>query len=304
MRWSISLLIGLVLAQTGCSLGRNIAHNLVNEPRERYNETRLTQRIQRDSRQAWNEYCHQFPNRTLTDDFAEGFRDGYADYLQSGGTATAPAVPPLRYRRTRYLSPQGHAQVHEYMNGVKAGLESAAISGRRQYLTVPVLIHDPAPEVPLNVRQLPGQVLANTPSPRVTEPLPTLRSGEPHTSGDPGLTPPTRPVLTELPSTPPARAYSPRMLTQEPDPATTDVPLPTIPTLPTTTILGNPVVPPPTPDFERPQLLQLPAQPKPTPALEAPPNIVVPPTLVPAERPSTPAAEPPRLSLPVPGAGR
>ena len=52
--------------------------------------------------------------------------------LDNGGTTQPPVVPPLRYRRSQYLTPNGHARVRDYLTGFKYGAEVACATGRRQ----------------------------------------------------------------------------------------------------------------------------------------------------------------------------
>jgi hypothetical protein len=193
MRWGTLLMATGMLAQTGCLLTRNVAHNLANESVEQWDERKLSRQLRGEARAAWEAYRVQ-SGGALTSDFADGFRDGYADYLESGGNGCPPAVPPLRYRRSGYLSPEGHAQIREYFAGFKTGLDSAAASGRRQFLTVPTLLSDSAaPGTP------PGTQIPAAGAPlRVGEQLPSPRRMDPTT----GLPIPERP-LAEPPPTPP-----------------------------------------------------------------------------------------------------
>lgn len=155
MRWVAVICAGGIVPLAGCNLVYYAGHNLVNEPVSRYDQCKLDARLRAEAEAAWREVCLSYPTRTFTPEFADGFVDGFIDYLDSGGTPQPPAVPPLRYRRSQYLTPDGHARVRDYLTGFKYGAEVACATGRRQFLTVPVVLYEPRPEVPLNIVRVP-----------------------------------------------------------------------------------------------------------------------------------------------------
>lgn len=219
MRSGFLLIAAGLTGATGCSLARNAVHNLANETAAHWDERKLSRQLRAEADAAWTAYCLQ-AGGALTDDFAAGFRDGYADYLESGGNGSPPAVPPLRYRRSGYLNPEGHARIREYFAGFKAGMDTAVVSGHRQYLTVPVLLADERPPAPLPGTQLPAArpLPAATP---VTPTAPMVRAGEklptPRPMGEvadppapaPGLPIPERPLVKPLPPAVPPVPFLP-----------------------------------------------------------------------------------------------
>ena len=149
MRWkSVLGLVAVLPVGSGCNLAYYAGHNLVNEPIARADEHKLSGRIRAEAHAAWRCVRRQEPNRTFTPEFADGFLDGYADLLEVGGNPAPPAVPPVRYRRADSLTPAGQALTREYLLGAQCGAEAAAASGRRQTLTVPVLLAAPAADAP------------------------------------------------------------------------------------------------------------------------------------------------------------
>src|SRR5439155_23053559 len=90
----------------------------------------------------------QFPRKCFTAEFRDGFVEGYVDYLDRGGNAQPPVVPPIRYTRNHYLTPDGHLLVKDYFLGFRYGLDVAVASGHRQYLVVPVLVPERSPGPP------------------------------------------------------------------------------------------------------------------------------------------------------------
>src|SRR5262249_47332458 len=56
-----------------------------------------------------------------TEDYACGFKDGYAEYLFRGGDGEPPLVAPLRYRSVRYQTPAGYQAAEEWFAGYRHG---------------------------------------------------------------------------------------------------------------------------------------------------------------------------------------
>jgi len=198
MRWPLFVLLASVVSQLGCNLVRNATHNLLNEPRQHFDDQHVARATRSEAKSAWEQYCAIAPSQS--EDFVQGFQDGYADYLDSGGNAQPPAVPPLRYRRSKFSTPSGHMQVQEYMAGIKAGLEAGMLSGRRQFLTVPVLLPNAQTETRLNVQQKSkNETSIASPNPH-SQQLPQPRKYDESI----GLTVPTRPVISGIPQLNPA----------------------------------------------------------------------------------------------------
>jgi hypothetical protein len=224
MRRAALLLAGFGLALTGCRLAHSATHVLVNESVTYFDEKKVTAHLRKDGRKLLREWCGHH-HKAVSEDFEDGFEDGYADYLEHGGVATPPAVPPLKYRRSHFLNPDGHARVRDYFAGFQAGVDMAAASGRREYLTVPVLIPDPPPDQPVNVRQTPAEQCRPPAPPSPSEVLPPPRPTEQPTAG---LSAPARPLLAsslpvgtqvaDVPPLPPAEVPPPKSATPAFDP--------------------------------------------------------------------------------------
>lgn len=168
MRWTALFFAASFAPVTGCLMAEHTARNIFNEPTELIDNKRITKQLHRDSREVWKQVGSQYPGRTYSADFVEGFLAGYVDYLESGGTAAPPAVPPIRYRRSRFMNSEGHARIQDYFCGFKYGCDVAVVSGKRELITVPILLPEPPAETPVQARQ----VSMNKPGPRVAEPLP------------------------------------------------------------------------------------------------------------------------------------
>ncbi len=129
----------LCTASAGCgSFWQNTIRNLTEAPVWGIDEHRITSRNLRLARQAWTDICQASPERFFSPDYADGFVEGYADYLESGGNGQPPAVPPFRYRLSRYQTPQGLLAIEDWYAGFRHGSDSARASGLREVFVLPL----------------------------------------------------------------------------------------------------------------------------------------------------------------------
>lgn len=151
MRRKVVALIGCFAPLTGCTTYKLVGHNVVHEVVQYEDDQKIRHRLRTDAERLWQTIAAEYPRRTFSREFRDGFVDGYADYLDSGGTAGPPLVPPVRYRRSKYFCPEGQALVRDYFAGFKYGTEVACATGQRQFLTVPVLLPVEKPDPPLSI---------------------------------------------------------------------------------------------------------------------------------------------------------
>ena len=159
MRWKRIGLAGLVApALAGCHVCGPAAHDRLTEKLTVSGEAALTHELRQDAKVAWREVRTQFPRRMFSPEFRDGFLDGYTDYLDRGGGATLPAVPPAYLTRNKkYYSPEGQARLKDYFRGFQYGMDVAVATGCRQFLTVPVVLAE-KPAGPPAFAALPGGV--------------------------------------------------------------------------------------------------------------------------------------------------
>jgi hypothetical protein len=302
---SVAWALCLLPALTGCGT----VHNLTTEACLAHTQRALERDLRQDAHVAWQCVRDQHPRRAFTDEFREGFLDGFVDYLDRGGAAAPPAVPPVKYvKKKHYFTPEGHCLINDYYLGFKYGVDVAVASGKRQYLTVPVLVADgscppeaspmPGPGAP----EIPFIPVPWQPGPAQPYPLPTPQPvpdggkfGEPKKKGsdDPPETPklpasPFAPRAGDLrrpvpplpkPELPVIKPYNPQWPGDKfaplPVPANPDLLPPPDPPVPESPLVPLPVPPtPPSTTLVIPSGLKVPAPPDAVPTL--PPNVPTP----------------------------
>jgi hypothetical protein len=215
-----------------------------------------------DASSAWWDVRVQFPQRPFTDDFRDGFLDGYAGSVERGGAAAPPSVPPVKYIRLKtYCTPAGHCQLRDYYLGFRYGVEVAAA---RRAPTGPAKPARPNSDQlpPLPVPELPGGNKSDAPK----------RSDDPPSSGADGNR--SIPPLPK-PELPVIKPFNPDLSSGVPIPPTgsSRVPL-SVPVEEPPTV--SPRTPLPLPPLPEPNIVAIPAVPTPEPqtvVLPAPPEV-------------------------------
>jgi hypothetical protein len=218
--WTIVGLVGLCLLASGCQLTCQIARNLC------FEASLGTEKVCSDcyyaylAREAYKQYCSAHPDKASTKDFARGFKEGYATYLEEGGSVGEPPLSPEYYWRTRYQNPAGRAAARSWFAGYKEGASAAKASGYRDYVTVPVGKCDsshpagPPPGGPHPPLPGPGPAAEGMSPDGVPPVVSSPLSPQPPAPGREQELPPPR----TLPSVPPAPAPAPTPPSQ-PDPS-------------------------------------------------------------------------------------
>ncbi|HSQ58343.1 MAG TPA: hypothetical protein VLM40_21665 [Gemmata sp.] len=171
MRWKSVALAGAAWpALSGCTIVENASRNIINEPKLVHAQREIRNDLKKEAKGAWREVRADYPRRAFTEEFHDGFMDGYVDYLDRGGNGSVPAVPPSRYvRNKKYFTEEGHCLMQDYFLGFRYGQEIAIATGKRKFFTVPVLLpQEPPQPTPFNV--IPGS--SNTLPPPMPVPVP------------------------------------------------------------------------------------------------------------------------------------
>jgi hypothetical protein len=223
MRWQSVALAAMALPPlTGCSIVETAARNIVNEPRFVCNEYAIEHDLRKAAKTAWRDVRAEYPRRDFSREFRDGFLDGFVDYLDRGGNGSLPAVPPAKYiRDKKYFTEEGHCLMQEYFLGFQYGQEIALATGKREFLTIPVLLPDERPQPPAFVID----PAAGHRAPPMPIPVP------PAVDKKPPATTATLPFPTPLPQSGSPASSSLIAAPLDPRPAT-DVPKVRIPTAP------------------------------------------------------------------------
>jgi hypothetical protein len=133
----VSVFILCTLA-AGCNIYKYAGYNMITSPGSTANEAcNLAQNCAAAER-AWKEEKAQACAGTnYSSDYACGFKHGYADFLDYGGTGIPPATLPCRYRTTCYQTPDGHRAIEDYYAGFAHGAAAARASGLRNLKVLP-----------------------------------------------------------------------------------------------------------------------------------------------------------------------
>jgi hypothetical protein len=129
----------LCTASAGCgTFWQNTARNLTEAPIYGIDEFRITRRNHRLAREAWEQVSRDHAERPYSEDYGDGFIQGFADYLEYGRNAQPPAVPPFRYRLSCYQTPEGLRAIEDWYAGFQHGATTARASGLRELTVIPL----------------------------------------------------------------------------------------------------------------------------------------------------------------------
>jgi hypothetical protein len=214
-------LLGMSIALSGCALVEDAGSNFhvaVSTPGE---ERREKARNQQWAEEAWQTVCKDTGAAAHSPDFAQGFKDGFAEYLFRGGNGELPLAAPLRYRDICYQNPQGYQAVQDWFDGYRLGTAKAHDSGARKWITGPSPLHPEPHVVPVNDGRA---ATLSAPEPERKAWLqPPISAVTPQDNGTQKPAPTVPTPLEILPSEAP-RDGSPKLLEVVPEPATESQP--------------------------------------------------------------------------------
>jgi hypothetical protein len=206
------LLPGLGLC-AGCELLGNLVQTTCFEVRHSAEESLERYRNRCRADEAWKQVQASCPDKAYSEDYARGFKAGYADYLFEGGCCEPPPFPPSCYWSVGYQTQDGVHAIADWTDGFRQGAAAAQSSGLRDVIVLPLTDDPPAgpaappppgPEpspVPPGAESLPPPRKVSLPEP---EPVPggasgTVRGASPERPPAPQLPP------GQLPAGPPSR---------------------------------------------------------------------------------------------------
>jgi hypothetical protein len=127
----------LCLLGPGCSMFEAVAVNVVTAPVDALDDVTFHLRNRKLAQVAWDDLRRSDPAAAYSADYGRGFIAGYADFLNSGGRPVPPAVPPWRYRRPKYETPEGYRAIEDWYAGFAHGNAAACAWGAGQLLRLP-----------------------------------------------------------------------------------------------------------------------------------------------------------------------
>jgi len=134
---------------SGCELLQLAASNIAYEAWLEKERAITAVRCRTLAEQAWRESPGPDHGHSYSVDYACGFKDGYADCIQTYGCLLPPALPPRQYWSARFQTPQGHHAIEEWFLGYEHGAQAARASSHREFIPVPILGLAPALTPPL-----------------------------------------------------------------------------------------------------------------------------------------------------------
>jgi hypothetical protein len=128
----------LCASLVGCGVAYELARNTADqfEYHDVLERMRLRSRNRALARDAWNEFRSEDGDASYSDDFERGFQDGFVSY-SADGAEEPPVVPPRRYFRVSYETPEGHADIEDWFTGYRYGVIAAQQAGCRELVLVP-----------------------------------------------------------------------------------------------------------------------------------------------------------------------
>jgi len=130
-------LLALCMATAGCQLASNGVHNLAYEAKLAAGDAAEHCRYEKLAATYWAKVENCSSGRNYSHDYARGFKDGFVDFVEYGGTGQPPDVPPKHYWGAHYRTPEGYRAIEDWYAGFRHGATAAHESGQRQWATVP-----------------------------------------------------------------------------------------------------------------------------------------------------------------------
>jgi len=157
--WRTWWLVPFAVLNAGCSLVSDGAHVLSYRTHRAIDDSRERHRDRKLAEAAWAES----EARNQGEDFAAGFKEGFAEHLFRG-TCKPPPLPPARYRTVRNQTAAGYEAAEGWLNGFRAGVADAQNRGLRELVTGTSALRVARSEASAPVA-LPGPVLLSSATP-------------------------------------------------------------------------------------------------------------------------------------------
>lgn len=139
-----AFILAASILSPGCTLVCDGVRTVYTCVEDKIEDTLEYRRDRQLANEVWSETCGCQPGQSYSDDYVHGWKDGFVDYLYRGGNGEPPPLPPARYRKFRYQTPQGYQAIEEWFAGYRAGATAARETNYRRWITGPVAAAVPA----------------------------------------------------------------------------------------------------------------------------------------------------------------
>jgi hypothetical protein len=135
-------IIGLGLVGSGCSIVSTATVVVSSRVKETMSDCLERRRNRAWAEAAWQDVLRGCGREDISEDYANGFRQGFAEHLYRG-TVQPPPLPPPHYRRIRYQTPAGYQAIEAWFAGFKHGISVAQAGRYRDFVTGPSSLRMP-----------------------------------------------------------------------------------------------------------------------------------------------------------------
>lgn len=155
----------LFVAGPGCALVEDSCRNVIVGIKAPIEEQREKARNRQWAESAWREVACTANAGPHSEDYAQGFKDGFAEYLFRGGDGEPPLIAPLHYRDAKYQNEAGYHAIEDWFAGYRHGSTMARESGARKWIVGPSSLQ-------AELDDLHPHVIPPPPGPPLPTPLP------------------------------------------------------------------------------------------------------------------------------------
>jgi hypothetical protein len=136
MRRRFSLvLLALSVLNSGCTLICDGIRTVCTCVEDVVDDCRECRRDRQLADEVWRNTCGG--KGCYSADYVHGFKDGFVDYLYRGGNCEVPPLPPAKYRKFRYQTPDGYQAILDWFEGYRQGATAARETNYRRWITGP-----------------------------------------------------------------------------------------------------------------------------------------------------------------------
>ena len=91
--------------------------------------------------QAWKFAPERRAGSPISDDYADGWKEGYFD-VANGGSGQVPVVPPRQYWRPKFQNNEGQQQISDWFAGFRTGAGAALACNAGSWNSIPTSVEE------------------------------------------------------------------------------------------------------------------------------------------------------------------